>query len=226
MQSNKQLRVVAIVVLLVTCAPLLPAQTAPADINLERLAQAINAIDENRLSNAEELLNSVLAALPNDADALNLLGVVRAKQNRPNEAERLFKRALARSPSHLGAYINLGEFLLTSNRPAKAMPILLRAHRLAPNRPEINLNLARLYTEKANYEEAYRFLRLVPREAFNDDYFLLLVRVLIGLSRKDEVPAVVREFKESGSATEEGQVEFALVLSKGGFTDGSAEYSH
>ena len=218
MHSTKQLRVVAIVVLLFACAPILQAQTAQTDINLERLAQAINAINENKLSQAEELLNSVLAALPNDADALNLLGVVRAKQDRPNEAEKLFKRALTRSPSHLGAHINLGEFLLTSNRPADAMPILLRAHRLAPNRPEINLNLARLYTEKANYEEAYKFLRLVPREAFSDDYFMLLLRALIGLERKNEVPAVVREFKE-GAASAEGQVEFALVLSKGGFIE-------
>jgi len=43
--------------------------------------------------------------LPNDPDALNLLGVVRAKRNRPAEAERLFRRALARSPTHVSAAI-------------------------------------------------------------------------------------------------------------------------
>ena len=162
----KKFRVIAVVVLL--CAPILQAQTA-TDINLERLAQAVNAIGEDRLSQAEDLLNSVLATLPNDADALNLLGVVRAKQNRSAEAERLFKRAIARSPSHIGAHINLGELLSTSNRPAEAMTILVRAHQLAPNRPEINLNLARLYGEQRNYEEAYRFLRRVPREALSSE---------------------------------------------------------
>ncbi|HEU0253519.1 MAG TPA: tetratricopeptide repeat protein, partial [Pyrinomonadaceae bacterium] len=209
-KQPRKLCVGAVIVLLFAATPILQAQTT-GDVNLERLAQAINAIGENRLPDAEKLLNSVLAAMPNDADALNLLGVVRAKQDRSTEAARLFKRALERSPSHLGAHINLGELLLTSNRPSEALPILRRAHTLAPNRPEINLNLARLYAEKANYEEAYRFLRLVPREAFSDDYFPLLLRALIGLSRKDEVLTVVRDFRESGSATVETQVEFALV---------------
>jgi Flp pilus assembly protein TadD len=166
---NKKIEFIAVVALLVAASPIVQAQTATGDINLERLAQAVSAISENRLSQAEELLNSVLAALPNDADALNLLGVVRAKQDRRAEAERLFKRALTRSPSHLGAHINLGELLLTTNRSSEAMTILLRAHKLAPNRPEINLNLARLYAEKANYQEAHKFLRLVPREAFNSE---------------------------------------------------------
>ncbi len=169
MCKNKSFQIIAAVVSLFAAGAIVQAQTTAGDINLERLAEAVNAISENRLPRAEELLNSVLAALPNDADALNLLGVVRAKQDRSAEAERLFKRALARSPSHLGAHINLGELLLTSNRPAEAMTILLRAHKLAPSRPEINLNLARLYAAKANYQEAYRFVRLVPREALDDE---------------------------------------------------------
>jgi tetratricopeptide (TPR) repeat protein len=166
---NRAARVIAVVVLLFAAGLIVQAQTATGDINLERLGKAVSAISENRLSQAEALLNSVLAALPNDADALNLLGVVRAKQDRSAEAERLFKRALARSPSHVGAHINLGELLLTSNRPAEAMTVLLRAHKLAPNRPEINLSLARLFIEKKSYQEALGFLRLVPSEALNDE---------------------------------------------------------
>ena len=134
-------------------------------------------------------------ALPNDPDALNLLGVVRAKQNRPAEAEQLFRRALARSPAHVSAHINLGELLLTTNRSQEAMVILLRAHKLAPTRPDINLNLGRLYLEKNNYQQAREHLRLVPREAFNDDYFLLSLRTLIGLKQTDEVRNLDREFR-------------------------------
>ncbi len=144
----------AVVLMLLAIVPSPQAQTTNSDINLNRLAEAIQAINDDELPQAEQLLNSVLAALPNDADALNLLGVVRAKQNRPAEAERLFRRALASSPSHVSAHINLGELLLTTNRSAEAMPILLRAHKLAPIRPEINLKLATLYAEKNNYQQA------------------------------------------------------------------------
>ncbi len=114
------------------------------------------------------------------------------KQDRKAEAERLFKRALARSPSHLGAHINLGELLLTTNRGAEAMQILLRAHKLAPDRPEINLNLATLYAEKNNYQQAHEHLRRLPRESFTDDYFLLMLRTLIGLKRAEDVRKLVR----------------------------------
>src|ERR1043166_396874 len=96
----------AAIVLLVAIGPIV-AQTG--DVNLNRLTEAASAIGDNQLQRAEEILNAVLATSPRDADALNLLGVVRAKQNHPAEAERLFRRAISSLPSHAGAHINLAE---------------------------------------------------------------------------------------------------------------------
>jgi tetratricopeptide (TPR) repeat protein len=206
-----------VVTLLFVAAPVLHAQTT--DISLARLAEAVAAINRDQLQEAEGLLNAVLTASPNDADALNLLGVVRAKQDRPAEAERLFRRALASSPSHLGAHINLGELFLTTNRPDEAMQILLRAHKLAPDRPNINLNLATLYADKGNYRQAREHLRLVPRAAVTDDYFLVMLRSLIGLKRLEEVRELVAEFQKSNSGKPETQAEFAMLLVKAGFND-------
>lgn len=204
--------------LLLAMASIAHAQTT-ADVNLNRLAEAVNAINENQLPRAEALLNSVLATRRNDADALNLLGVVRAKQDRVVEAERLFRRALTSLPAHVGAHINLAELLLTHDRSAEAMPVLLRAYELAPARPEINLNLATLYAARSNFPRAYEHLRLVPQEAFNDDYFLLLLRTLIALKRPEEVRELVRQFQQSNSADAENTPEFAILLVKAGFPD-------
>ena len=175
----------ALVLLLAICLTL-NAQTT--DANFDRLAEAVKAISQERLSQAEALLNSVLASSPNDADANNLLGVIRGKQGRPADAERLFRRALASSPSHLSAHINLGELLLTTNRPAQAMQVLLRAHKLAPERVEINLNLATLYAEKRDYQKAREYLTLVPRDSLNDNY---LHQYLYGLG---VVSAALKEY--------------------------------
>ena len=80
-----------LLVLLVAVSPG-QAQTAKiSDINLNRLAEAVKAISQGHLPKAENLLKSVLAASPSDADALNLLGVVRAQEQKPAEAERLFR---------------------------------------------------------------------------------------------------------------------------------------
>ena len=147
----------AIIVVLLATAAIAQAQTG--DVNLQRLAEAVQAINDDQLQRAGQLLNSVLRALPNDADALNLLGVVRAKQQRTPEAERLFRRALASSPSHLGAHINLSELLTTTNRSAEALPILISAHKLAPDRLEINLKLGMLYAAKRNFDDANQILQ-------------------------------------------------------------------
>lgn len=71
-------RTVALIVLLVV--PSVRTQTSNSTgTNLTRLTEAAKAISQGDLSTAESLLNSVLAASPTDADALNLLGVVRAQ---------------------------------------------------------------------------------------------------------------------------------------------------
>jgi tetratricopeptide (TPR) repeat protein len=145
-----------VIIILVLIVAVARAQTG--DVNLERLTEAAQAISDGQLPRAEQLLNSVLAVQRNDADALNLLGVVRAKQNRKTEAERLFRRALTSSPTHLGAHINLSELLTTTNRSAEALPILLGAHKLAPARSEITLKLAMLYADQRNYPQALQVL--------------------------------------------------------------------
>jgi len=213
---RRVLTAVAVVVLLAVGAP--NAQKTNGEVNLSRLAEAARAIGDDQLSKAEEILNAVLETASGEADALNLLGVVRAKENRPAEAERLFRRALSSLPSHIGAHINLAELLLSNKKSAEALPILLRAHKLAPERAEINLSLASIYVEHGKHEEAYQYLRLVPREAFTDSFYLLLLRSLAGLKRTDEIKSLASEFRNSTS-TPETQAEFALLLARNGLNE-------
>ncbi|MGH8527147.1 MAG: tetratricopeptide repeat protein, partial [Gammaproteobacteria bacterium] len=208
-----------LLVLLVALPPL-KAQTGNiSDINLSRLAQAVKAISEGHLPEAENLLNSVLAVSPSDADALNLLGVVRAQQQNPTEAERLFRLALAAAATHIGAHVNLGKLLLTLNRTSEALQIFRAAHRLAPERAEINMNLAMLYADSGDYLRALENLRLVPRSAVTDDYFAVSLRSLLGLNQLEEARRLAREFKELSRSKPEAQAEFAMLLAKGGLSD-------
>jgi len=218
-ESSPVIRSNAVVLMLFAIASVAHAQTTNIDVNLDRLAKVVSAIRENQLPRAEELLNSVLATSPNDSDALNLLGVVRAKQDRIADAERLFRRAVSISPTHISAHINLAELLLTHNRSTEAATVLLRAYKLAPSRPEININLATLYAAKGDYPQAYEHLRLVPPEAFSNDYFLLMLRSLIRLKRQQEVRELVRQFQDSKLENAETQAEFASLLVKVGLHD-------
>ncbi|HEY6802409.1 MAG TPA: tetratricopeptide repeat protein [Pyrinomonadaceae bacterium] len=192
---------------------------AQTDTNLNQLEDAVTAINQNQLQHADELLNSVLAKTPNDADALNLLGVVRAKQDRTTDAEKLFRRAISILPAHVSAHINLAELLLTHNRPTEAAIVLLRAYKLAPTRPEINIDLATLYAAKGDYQRAYEHLRQVPHDAINDDYFLAMLRTLVGLKRLKEIPELAREFQNSTIESDETKAQFASLLVKTGSYD-------
>src|SRR5918996_1434948 len=132
-----RLALFTLMVLAVRCEYLQAQNTKSHDVTLNRLVQAVKAIDQQQFQEAENLLNSILATAPNDGDANNLLGVVRAKQGRPAEAEKLFRRAIVHAPKHLGARINLGELLITTHRGEQARTVLLEARKLAPERVEI-----------------------------------------------------------------------------------------
>src|SRR4051812_38600557 len=154
-----------LLLVLLSTGPALWAQTRGGQLNLRRLEQAAAALGAGELQRAESLLNAVLAASPRDADALNLLGVLRARQQRGAEAERLFRRALTAEPSHPGAQVNLGELLAVTGRADEALDVLLAAYRLAPDRPDVNLKLASLYANRGEHERALEHLRRVPRAA-------------------------------------------------------------
>ncbi|MGI8995976.1 MAG: tetratricopeptide repeat protein [Pyrinomonadaceae bacterium] len=218
-RATRLLMTVAPLVLIVAASSVKAQTGNNSDIHLRRLAEAVTAISEGHLSNASDLLNSVLAVSPSDADALNLLGVVRAQEQKPAEAERLFRRALAASATHVGAHVNLGKLLLAMNRTSEARQIFLAAHRLAPEGAEINLNLATLYADSGDYQRALGHLRIIPRSAVTDDYFPLLLKSLLGLNRLEEARRLAREIRELGPRAPEVEAEFALLLAKGGLSD-------
>ena len=149
---------------------------------------------------------------PRDADALNLLGVVRARQHRSSEAKRLFLRALATAPSHVGAHINLGELYLTTSRAQAALRYLLAAHKLSPQRVDINLKLAEAYTKTSRHALAYEHLSLIPDSGAPPEYFFL--RTLLKLGRLEEARQLVRDYTEAG--LDENSKEFAVLLGRGG----------
>ncbi|HUE82049.1 MAG TPA: tetratricopeptide repeat protein [Pyrinomonadaceae bacterium] len=210
---NYRGRALALILLLSVVAG---AQTT--ETQLHRLVEVANLIAHGDIARAEALLNSLPATVSEEPDALNLLGVIRAQQNRSAEAERLFKLALAASPQHIGAHINLSGLLLELSRTTEALTVLVSAHKLAPERSDINFNLATLFADTGNFQQALSHLKLIPRATATEDYFTLLLKTLIGLNRRDEVHTLLREFATLNSRPETA-AEFALILAKSGFTD-------
>ncbi|MFC7735748.1 cellulose synthase subunit BcsC-related outer membrane protein [Roseomonas sp. GCM10028921] len=74
-------------------------KVAPADPNAVARQSAFARLDTGGITDAARGFEALIAANPNDADALGGLGVVRLRQGNNQEARRLLERAVAADPS-------------------------------------------------------------------------------------------------------------------------------
>ncbi len=101
------------------------------------LAQAFNEAvalqRQGRLREAEKIYTRVLKAAPDHADALNMLGAVKAQLGRLGEAHRLLSAAVKINPRVAGAWANLGQVLYALKRNEEALACIDKARALAPD---------------------------------------------------------------------------------------------
>lgn len=114
--------------------------TLAAQTRVESLRHAASLIEHRDLSGAEALLQGLLKAQPNDALALNLLGVVKLQQQKPDQAEILFHQSIAANSRIVGPHINLAR-LYGPSRAFNAVAELKEALRLAPANAEAQSSL-------------------------------------------------------------------------------------
>jgi Flp pilus assembly protein TadD len=95
--------------------------------------EAMAAQGQGRLREAEKIYARVLKAVPNNFDALNLLGTVKAQQGHIGEAHRLFNAAVKANPAAPQGWSNLGQALHALKRSGEALECLDKARALAPD---------------------------------------------------------------------------------------------
>ena len=83
-------------------------------------SMAKTAIAQFKYDEAKGYLQKVLAAKPDDADALNLMGFTERKLGDPGQSLEYYNKALALNPKHLGANEYLGELYLEMKDVKKA----------------------------------------------------------------------------------------------------------
>jgi tetratricopeptide (TPR) repeat protein len=131
------------------------AMGAKAQVNAraERLERAAALIGGDRLAEAEQELNQVLKAAPEEEAALNLLGALRAKQGRLDEAEALFTRAVRSDRGLVGAHMNLAYLHLLKGEPEKSANALKEVLRIDPSNADAGYRLAWLLLSQGRFDE-------------------------------------------------------------------------
>jgi tetratricopeptide (TPR) repeat protein len=138
---------VRIRLLLFLLAALAATPGAAQEARVAALRQAAASIDHSDLPDAARILQHLLDQKPDDAVALNLMGVVRMRESQPEAAEKLFRQAIDKGPRLPGPHVNLA-LLLAASRPFEAITELGEALKRAPGDAQAQAAL-RAIAEKA-----------------------------------------------------------------------------
>jgi tetratricopeptide (TPR) repeat protein len=203
---------------LILCIAILVAHASDSEAQngptFDRLESAAQLIRKGQLAMAEAELNAVLKRAPREANALNLLGVVRAQQHRATEAEQLFLRAIEVNKSLLGAFLNIGQLYLDLGKPDRALWAFTEADKLQPQNASINFNLASLYEQKKEYERALEYLRKIPVAQVDSDALFLLIKSHLALNHIEEAKALSAPLKEPGKVPPETAAALAAIFAQ------------
>ena len=172
-------------------------QTVATPLSDQQVATLLNEtvthLNRREFAPAERLLDILLSARPDDANALLVLGQVRRVQNRLLEAEGLYRKVVALDPLRAEVHYNLGQVLNLGPRVDDAISSLNEAIRLKANFAEAYFELGTAHSRKLDFvaaEEAYQ-------QALRQQPNMLPARhglssTLISLGRPKEAEAVAR----------------------------------
>ena len=138
-----------------------PAVAPPFDqgVFLLHYNRGREAFQEGRNAEARRELEAAQRLRPDDADVLNLLGLVYFKTNAFPEAEVIYRRLIGENPNVFILHSNLGLILFKQGKNEEAEQFLLRAVALRPNYAKSHLYLGLLYRQKKKYGLALEHLR-------------------------------------------------------------------
>lgn len=138
-----------------------PAVAPPFDqgVFLLHYNRGREAFQEGRYGEARRELESAQRLRPDDADVLNLLGLVYFKTNAFPEAEVIYRRLIGENPNVFILHSNLGLILFKQGKLEESEQFLRRAVDLRPNYAKSHLYLGLLYRQKKKYGLALEHLK-------------------------------------------------------------------
>lgn len=159
---------------------------APSSSALSALTAAKAQIAKGDLNLAEDSLWKVLSADPKNAEALYLLGSIRAEQKRYTEAESLFERSFEVKPDLTAAHVRLAELYVNEKKFADATRQYEQAAALAPANIKVKVALANLRAGAGDFASALQTLKTIPPAKLPTEAIPVKAACLLALGHQDE----------------------------------------
>jgi protein O-GlcNAc transferase len=122
-----------------------PPPRQKPDVIQQRLQQAVALHQQGKLSDAKEIYEAILKQIPNNFDALHLLGVIAYQTENLQQAEALFDKAIKINANVAEAHNHRGNTLRDLERLDEALDSYEKALLLKPDL--VGLEGARLHTK-------------------------------------------------------------------------------
>ena len=116
--------------------------------------KALSLHDAGQLDEAEKVYRQILETAPNNAEVLNLLGLVAQAKGLQQQAEELFYFALKQKPDFAPFYYNLAFSFKLDNKPLEAIENFEKVIALKPDIKEAYNELGLLHESIGNTEKA------------------------------------------------------------------------
>ena len=120
----------------------------------EALAMAVSHHQEGDTEIAETIYRSILAAVPDQPDALQFLGVLLHGRGESREGAAMLREATRHAPENAGIWTNLGNVLHASGQSDAAVEAYRRAVEIAPGYPAPHSNLGTVHRARNELAEA------------------------------------------------------------------------
>jgi predicted TPR repeat methyltransferase/cytochrome c-type biogenesis protein CcmH/NrfG len=110
--------------------------------------KAVTLQQNGALNEAEQLYRQILETAPNNADVLNLLGLIAQTKGIHNEAVAYFYQAASSAPKHFPIFFNLAVSLEAMGRHLEAIEAYGKALQLKPDLKEAHFGMGNIYWQQ------------------------------------------------------------------------------
>ena len=202
-----------------------PPSTCSRQLSENALAMAIRNHEVGNLQKAEDVYRKILEKNPNNADALNLMGILANQRKRPDEAESFIRKAISENGLVPSYHNNLGIVLQSLNKLDNAIQCYQKALNLEPDFTEAHINLGITLQTQGKLDEAIKHYQ----KALHLKPGIAKIHFNMGVALYDhgKFDAAIESYKkaiqlEPGIA--EGYNNLGLVLRDQGKLDEAIEY--
>ncbi|MBL8779711.1 MAG: sulfotransferase [Alphaproteobacteria bacterium] len=179
----------------------------------KQLEQGIEHHKAGRGEEAERVYRAVLAKVPNQPDALNLLGVLAMEAGSHEAAFDFLERAVAARPKDPAILNNYGNALSLVRRYEDAIKHLERALAIKPDMADAWLNLGRTLNLSGQGERALKcFERLVKLRPDSQAAKSGISRAYLSLGRTKDAEDTARDLIATAPGTSSGYVNLSNAV--------------